>query len=107
MVSARVWVIDLALIAAAGGAGIVVAAAAVLRSWCCLPMAAPWRREPAPLTGGGRQTSAREELRAHELARRWIWEPRPPLPGGRGGFSVPRGNWSISAGGRSPWTTCP
>ena len=48
-----------------------------------VPVAAPWI---AAATAGHRwrqsDLGAGEELRAHELARRWIWEPATKLPAG-------------------------
>ena len=53
-----------------------------------LPIAAPW---VAAASAGHRwrqsDLGAGEELRAHELSRRWIWEPRRRLPAGRAAVS--------------------
>jgi hypothetical protein len=66
----------------AATAVIAVAVAVTARSWAAamalLPVAAPWL---AGVAAGRRWRSADlgagEELRNHELARRWIWEPAP------------------------------
>jgi len=65
----------------------VLLAALTVRAWpislVVLPLAAPWA---AGATVGARWRSrdlgAGEELRNHELARRWIWQPAPERPAG-------------------------
>lgn len=67
--------------------GLAVVACAVMQ-WhaaliASLPLASPWI---AAASAGRRwrqsDLGAGEELRAHELSRRWIWEPRATLPPG-------------------------
>jgi hypothetical protein len=66
---------------------IVLLATASVHAWrfssIVLPLAAPWA---AGATVGARWRSrdlgAGEELRNHELARRWVWQPAPERPVG-------------------------
>jgi hypothetical protein len=71
----------------AGAGGVVLVAVVGARWWdatlVLLPLVSPW---VAAAVAGARWRSgdlgAGEELRNHELARRWIWQPRPARSGG-------------------------